>query len=234
MRVVLVTGSSSGIGKAIAQRFLLDGDCVFVNGANDSESLCNVHKDAHPILCDVSDYESTSLMFDKITAVAGPIDVLVNNAGISFFGLFSDMSPKEWQRIMDVNFNSVLNCTHLALPSMLKSHKGVIVNISSVWGQDGASCEAVYSASKGAIDSFSKAMGKELAMSGIRVNAVSCGVIKTRMNARLTCEETDALIDEIPMGRMGKPDEVAELVHYLASDSASYITGEVIRISGGF
>lgn len=239
-KTVLVTGSSRGIGKEIARLFGQKGYAVVLNGSKDKKALKNTKKEFSEqginciaVLADVSVYEQCQKLFDEIKKVYGGVDILVNNAGIAHIGLFSDMTVEQWKKILAVNLESVFNCTHIALKYMLHYHKGSIVNISSMWGQRGASCEAVYSATKGGIDAFTKAMAKELGYSGIRVNAVSCGVIDTEMNSCLTEDEKQMLIEEISLMRMGKAEEVAKLVLFLAEESASYITGQVMVIDGG-
>ena len=161
------------------------------------------------------------------------VDLLINNAGISHIGLFQDMSATECQHIMDVNFGSVMNLCRHAVPSMIARHTGRIINISSVWGSVGASCEVVYSASKGAVNAFTRALAKELAPSGISVNAIACGAIDTPMNAWLSQEEENQLAEEIPIGRIGSPQEVAKLVRML-SEAPDYLTGQIITMDGGW
>ena len=185
------------------------------------------------VLEDVSDYNACKDMFLQIQDAFGPVDILVNNAGISHIGLFTDMTPEQWQHVLNVNLGSVLNCTHLAVPAMVHNKTGVILNISSMWGEAGASCEAVYSASKGGINAFTKAMAKELGPSGIRVNAIACGVIDTEMNACFSEEERAELADEIALMRFGKPEEVGRFALTLASESASFLTGQIITLDGG-
>ncbi len=237
---VLVTGSSRGIGKAIAEAFGKKGYAVVLNGSNNKKDLEQTKKeltqkgiDCIAVLADVSDYESCKMLLTEAKKAFGPIDVLVNNAGISHVGLFSDMTPKQWKKVIAVNLESVFCCTHLVLADMLRNHKGNIINISSMWGQRGASCEAVYSAAKGGMDAFTKAMAKEMGPSGIRINAISCGVIDTQMNACFTKEEKEMLLEEIALMRLGKAEEVAQLAVFLAEDTASFITGQVIAIDGG-
>ena len=163
----------------------------------------------------------------------GHIDVLVNNAGIAHIGLLTDMQPEEWERLLSVNLTSVyLTCRHL-VPSMVARGSGHILNISSVWGNTGASCEAAYSACKGGMNALTKALGKELAPSHIPVNAIACGLIDTAMNASLSKDELDALIQSIPAGRMGQPQEVARLALMLAQ-APEYLTGQVITLDGGW
>jgi len=231
-RTVLVTGSSRGIGLAIAKEFTRLGDRVILNGRIDRAELDKAAAELNMpgILADMSDYGQA----EKLFAQAGEADVLVNNAGMAHFGLFTDMSPREWDEVLRNNLGTVLNATHLAVPHMVRRKRGVIINISSMWGNSGASCEAVYSAAKGAVHAFTRAMAKELAPSGIRVNAIACGAIETRMNERLSAEEYKAFAEEIPMLRFGKAEEVAELAVFLASDSAEYMTGQVIGLDGGY
>jgi len=238
---VLITGSSRGIGRAAAEEFNKNGFNIILNCSKSVDELDETvtHlKETNPnvigIVADVSDFESALDMFRTANTRFGGVDILINNAGIAHMGLFSEMSPAEWQRVMDVNINSTLNCTKLALPYMLERKSGCIVNISSVWGLTGASCEAVYSLTKGAINAFTKALAKELAPSGIRVNAVACGVIDTVMNSTLDAAEKASLAESIPMGRFGTSLEIADLVCFLCSNKAEYITGQVIAADGGW
>lgn len=239
-KTVLVTGSSRGIGKAIALAFGRAGCNVVLNASKSiaqlEETKTLLEKENIPVLAllaDVSNYETCRELFLEIEKKFGFIDILVNNAGISHIGLFTDMVPAEWQRVLSVNLESALNCTHLAVPTMVHKKDGVIINISSMWGEVGASCEAVYSASKGAINAFTKAMAKELGPSNIRVNAISCGVIDTEMNACFSEEERLALAEEIPLLRFGKPEEVGDLAVFLASQRAKFLTGKIITLDGG-
>ena len=239
-KTVFITGSSRGIGQAIAFAFAHAGCNIILSASQSKEALWAMEKtlkDAHiPVLAllgDVSDYDTCKKMFQTIEETFGSVDILVNNAGIAHIGLFTDTTPQEWQRLMAVNLFSVFNCTHLAVPSMVQRKSGAIINISSMWGEIGASCEAVYSASKGGINSFTKAMAKELGPSGIRVNAIACGVIETQMNACFDEEERNALNDEIPLMRFGTPEEVAKLALFLADEGASYLTGQVVTLDGG-
>lgn len=239
-KTVLVTGSSRGIGKAIALAFGRAGCNVVLNASKSlaqlEETKTLLEQENIPVLAflaDVSEYESCRGLFAEIEKKFGSVDILVNNAGISHIGLFTDMTPAQWQRILSVNLESALNCTHLAVPSMVHKKDGVILNISSMWGEIGASCEAVYSASKGAINAFTKAMAKELGPSNIRVNAISCGVIDTEMNACFSEEERQALTEEIPLMRFGQPEEVGDLAVFLAGQKAKFLTGKIITLDGG-
>ena len=178
-------------------------------------------------------YDVCEQLFQQIKETFGHVDILINNAGISYIGLLTDMKPEEWNNILQTNLTSVFNCCHLVIPDMVRQQKGKIVNISSVWGICGASCEVAYSATKGGINTFTKALAKELAPSCIQVNAVACGAIDTEMNHFLSDEEFQALSDEIPSGRFGKPEEVADFVYSLTNKN-DYLTGQVIAFDGGW
>lgn len=239
-KTVFVTGASRGIGKAIATLFAVEGYNVAIMCRASKKELLETAKELKvynpnifPLVGDLSNYATAKEAVMQIEKEFDCIDVLVNNAGISYVGLFNQMRPDQWRKVIDTNLGTVLNCTHLVLQNMIRVHRGNIINISSMWGEKGASCEAVYSATKGAINSFTKAMAKELAPSRIRVNAISCGVIDTQMNAFLSPAERMALKEEIPLGRFGTPDEVAKLALYLAENDSSYITGQIINIDGG-
>ncbi|CRZ35218.1 3-oxoacyl-[acyl-carrier protein] reductase [Herbinix hemicellulosilytica] len=239
-KTVLVTGSSRGIGKAIALKFAKEGYNVVINGSKNEEDLIRTKSDIENFsvsclayLGDMGCYEKVRELFLLIKENFGPLDVLVNNAGISYIGLLTDMSPEDWDKIIKTNLTSVFNCCRLAIPDMVRNKKGSIINISSVWGLAGASCEVAYSASKGGINAFTKALAKELAPSNIRVNAIACGAIDTDMNNFLNAEELNVLCDEIPAGRLGRPEEVADLVYYLAEKN-EYLTGQVIGLDGGW
>lgn len=237
---VLITGSSRGIGRSCALAFAQAGYHVFLNCR---ESVDQLRITEQKILAfggscallpgDVTDPEAVRSMFRQITVSCGGLDVLINNAGIAHFGLLSDMSDREWRRIIDTNLSSAFFCCRAAIPHMVAEKQGKIINISSIWGTSGASCEAAYSASKAGLNGLTRALAKELAPSNIQVNAVSCGVIDTEMNARLDQEERLVLKEEIPAGRFGTPEEVAELVLKLA-DAPPYMTGQIIGLDGGF
>ncbi len=238
---VLITGSSRGIGRAIALAFAREGKNVFLNCVERSDKMEEVLKDIKALggrgkglKCDISDYAGASKLVSSVCEEYGGIDILINNAGISHIGLFQDMTEEEYRRLINVNLLGTLNVTHAVLPYMIKTKKGAIINISSVWGNKGSSCEAVYSASKGGINSFTQALAKELGPSGIRVNAISPGCIDTEMNAALSSADKAALCDDIPLMRFGRPEEIAKTALFLASDSASYINGQIITVDGGF
>lgn len=237
---VLITGSGRGIGRAIALYFAKNGHPVIINSAHNKENLLMTEQEILALnvpclsfFCDVSDYENVVGIFKEIKEKMGPVDILINNAGISHIGLFQDMTPCEYKNVIDTNLLSAMNCSHLAVPDMIRRQSGKIINISSVWGERGASCEVAYSASKGALNSFTKALAKELAPTGIQVNAVACGLIDTDMNKCFSEEDLSAICDEIPCGRMGTADEVAAFVYDLATKH-SYLTGQVINLDGGW
>lgn len=239
-KVVFVTGSSRGIGKSIATIFAQNGFKVVINCINRIEDLKqteNELKKINPNILalqgDISDYKVALNLFSQIEKHFGCVDILINNAGISHIGLFNQTTPNVWQNLIKINIEGVFNCCHIACQNMIKEKNGTIINISSIWGNVGASCEAIYSATKGAVNSFTKALAKELAPSGIKINAISCGAIETEMNSFLTDEEKQAFIDEIPSMRFGTPKEVANLAYYLASENSSYLTGQIITLDGG-
>lgn len=240
LRTILITGASSGIGAATAIAFAKPNNRLILVSRKNREGLKKIEDEARKmgaeilsILADVSDYEDCKSVVQQGIERFGTIDLLVNDAGISHIGLFQDMTPDEWQHIMNVNIGSVMNLCHLVIPSMVHRHHGRIINISSVWGNVGASCEAVYSASKGAINSFTKALAKELAPSNIQVNAIAFGAIETPMNAWLSKEEAEALADEIPAGREGTKEEAAQMICMVA-DAPDYLTGQIITMDGGW
>lgn len=239
--LVLVTGSSRGIGKAIALHFAKNHYHVLLNCSSSVEQLKAVKEEILSLpdgscdlyVCDVSDSAQVHAMFDQISTSCGQIDVLVNNAGISHIGLFTDMTDEDWNRIIQTNLSSVFYCSRAVLPPMISQKRGRIINISSMWGTVGASCEVAYSAAKSGIHGLTKALAKELAPSNIQVNAIACGAIDTSMNAQLSPEERCALEEEIPACRFGTPEEVATLVWNVAH-APSYMTGQILGIDGGY
>lgn len=239
-KTVLVTGAARGIGKAIASIFVVEGYNVVINTRQSRDELQRTYKELSvysdnvlALVGDMSDYKTAREAVAEAVGRFGSIDVLVNNAGVSYVGLFNTMSHSQWQDIINNNLNSVINCSHAALQYMVREQSGNIINISSMWGSLGASCEVIYSATKGAVNSFTKALAKEVAPSNIRVNAIACGAIDTQMNSFLSAEERAALEEEIPLGRYGTADEVAEMALFLAEDKSRYITGQIIGVDGG-
>lgn len=239
-KIALVTGSSRGIGRAIALELSKQGASVAVNYRTDLEGsleTVNLIKGiggfAKIYKADVGNFNEAKNMIENIINDFGKIDILVNNAGVSKIGLFMDTNEEDYDYIMNSNFKSMYNCTKCVLNNMISRKNGSIINISSMWGNVGASCEVLYSASKGAVNSFTKALGKELAPSNIRVNGIAPGVIDTKMNSELSEDEMKELICEIPYERIGKPSEVGKLAAYLASEDSSYITSQIITIDGG-
>lgn len=239
-KTVLVTGASRGIGKAIAVKFAKKGYNVVISCVHREDRLLQTKKEIEsfqvPCLAyrgDMGDMACCSELFDQAKKQFGGVDVLVNNAGISYIGLLQDMSCEDWERMLHVNLTSVFNCCKLAIPYMVQQKQGKIINISSVWGTVGASCEAAYSATKGGINALTKALAKELAPSNIQVNAVACGAIDTEMNQWMEEDELITLVDEIPAGRLGRAEEVADLVYHLGYKN-SYLTGQVIGLDGGW
>ena len=237
---VLITGASRGIGAACAAAFAKAGYRVFLNGRKSIEKLNTLAgklreqgADCEALPGDVGNPAEVRQIFDKIRQICGGVDVLVNNAGISYIGLLTDMTDKDWDRILQTNLSSVFYCSRAAVPYMVSQKSGKIINISSMWGRVGASCEVAYSATKAGMNGFTMALAKELAPSNIQVNAIACGVIDTDMNAQLDREERNSLIEEVPAGRFGTVEEVAELVLELA-EGHLYLTGQVIGLDGGF
>ncbi len=235
MKVALVTGASRGIGEAIAKRLAKDGMFVYVNCSKSIEKAEKIAEEigGKAVLADVADEKAVEEMIAEIEKEHGSIDVLVNNAGISLVKMLCDTSSLEWDRVFDVNVRGAYLVTKAVIGGMVSKKWGRIVNVSSMWGEVGASCEVAYSASKSALIGFTKALAKELSLSGIRVNCVTPGVVNTEMNSEFSKEDMKELADEIPLGRIGTPDEIAKAVSFLVSDNADYITGQTIGISGG-
>lgn len=228
-KAVLVTGGTRGIGKAIALAFLKRGYAVYATYSKDEASAAEAERAGIAvILADVSNEAAVADAFKKI----GRVDILVNNAGVSLIEQIQDTSLSEWERLFAVNVTGAFLCSREAAKGMIDRKSGLIVNISSVWGEVGGSCESAYSASKAALLGFTKALSKELGWSGIRVNSVSPGVIDTRMNEHFTSEEMSALKEEIPLGRLGTGEDVAKAILFL--DDNDYVTGADIPVNGGF
>lgn len=240
-KVALITGSSRGIGRAEAIKLAHDGYAVCINCVEREdkaqeavEQLVSGGCEAMWYKADVSDSTAVKQMVAAIEEKLGAVTLLVNNAGIAKQCLFQDMSEDYWRHIFDVNLNGAFNTIHAVLPNMLHEHSGCIINTSSIWGQHGASCEVAYSATKHAIIGLTRSLAQELAPTNIRVNCVAPGVIDTDMVQVLGEETLAALAGDTPVGRLGRPEDIAEIVSFLASDAASFITGQVITSDGGF
>lgn len=241
MKNILITGASRGIGRSIALKFASEGYHVFLNchaSISQIEELQriideNYHTTCEIVIGDVGNPNDVARMFRQVHRSCDRLDVLINNAGISHIGLLMDMSTEEWQHILDVNLSSVFYCCRAAIPPMISSKAGRIINISSMWGTSGASCEAAYSATKAGVNGLTKALAKELAPSNIQVNTIACGVIDTEMNRQLSPEERMSLEDDIPAGRYGSPEEIAKVAWDIAHAPA-YMTGQIIGVDGGY
>ena len=239
-KTILITGGSRGIGRACVELFARKGwRVVFLCRTREDAAKTLADKlraegcDAEYFLCDVSDRTRVNEVVGEILRRYHRIDALVNNAAISQIKLFTDLTPEDWRRMFAVNVDGVFNCTQAVLSGMISEKSGAIVNISSMWGQVGASCEVAYSAAKAAVIGLTKALAKEVGPSGVRVNCVCPGVIDTDMNAALDEETRAALIDETPLERIGAPEDVARAVAYLCSEEASFITGQILGVNGG-
>ena len=242
-KTVVITGASRGIGRAAAYKFACEGYNVVLNSKNGKDYLDSAYDLCRSVSCDgsgiikiqgdVSDPVFAKTLIDKAAETFGSVDVLVNNAGISYVGLIQDTMDDIWQNVINTNLSSVHYCTRAVIPHMLKNTSGHIINISSVWGNVGASCEAAYSASKGGVNAYTKACAKELAPSGVAVNAIACGFVDTDMNSHLTEEERLAVIEQIPASRAASPDEIAEIIYHI-SQMPAYLTGQIITADGGW
>lgn len=240
-RIALVTGASGGIGSAIARQLAADGYRVALQyHANQAacealwEEISAQGGEGFCVQCDIKSMAQVSSMFEEVERRWGSVDVLVNNAGIARQELFTDMTEAQWMEMWQTNVSGSIWCARRALPGMIHKKQGKIINISSIWGMVGASCEVAYSATKGALISFTKALAKEVGPSGIQVNCVAPGVIDTPMNGHLSAEDIKALKEETPLGLIGKPEDVAGLVGFLVSPQGDFITGQVISPNGGF
>jgi len=240
-KIVLITGGSRGIGAEIAKAFGEEKYRIVITYKNSFEQAENIVNDinktkatAKAIKCDVSDRHQVNCLVKEIISEFGEISVLINNAGIAHEGLFTDISENEWDDIFNVNVKGVFNCTQAVLPSMISKKNGKIINISSMWGQVGASCEVAYSATKAAIIGMTKALAKEVGPSNINVNCICPGVIKTDMLNSFSADDITALMDETPLGRIGLPSDIANMALFLASEKANFITGQIFGVNGGF
>ena len=236
----IITGGSRGIGKAIAMEFAKEGSNVIFTYSKDEEGAQITKEEiekfgviCHKVQSDIGSYEDSKKLVDEVIKKFGSIDILVNNAGISTIGLFMDQNEEQIDKMIRNNLTGPMYLTKCAIPHMV--HKGgAILNISSMWGDVGASCEVMYSTTKGGINLFTKSLAKEMALSNIRINAIAPGVIDTKMNSFLGEDERKELEQEIPMGRFGKTEEIAKTAVFLCSEESSYITGQVIRVDGAF
>lgn len=240
-KTVLITGASGGIGSACVRLFAAEGYKVAIHYNTDKAAADKLKDELHGIGCeavsvwaDLRDEVAVNGMFTEIEAQLGEVDVLVNNAGVSQQKLFTDTTLADYDYVFGVNTLGTVNCCRAALPSMIRRKSGRIINISSMWGVSGASCEVLYSASKAAVIGFTKALAKEVGPSGITVNCIAPGVINTKMNKNLTEEDMAVLSDETPLCRIGEPEEVAQAVAFLASEKSSFITGQILGVDGGF
>jgi 3-oxoacyl-[acyl-carrier protein] reductase len=238
---VLITGGSRGIGAAIAQRFAAEGVNIVLHylesheSANETARRCMaLGASVMTISADLRSKEQLSRMRDKLSSHGIFPDILVNNGGIAHYGMLSDVSEEEWDDVMSVNLKGMFLSTQLFMPHMIAQRYGRIINVSSVWGMSGASCEVLYSTTKGGMNAFTKALAKEIAPSGITVNAVAPGVVDTYMMDGFNPEEKAALQQEIPAGRFGSAEEIASLVYFLSLPESSYITGQIISPNGGW
>ena len=235
MKNVLITGASRGIGKAISEEFSRNGYRVFLNyNKSEKEAQKTASKTGAVLVkADVSDYNEVKKMADFIHKNYGKIDVIVNNAGISQIKLFTDITEDDWDRMFNINIKGMYIVTRAFISDMISNKNGSIINISSMWGITGESCEVHYSASKAAVIGFTKALAKELGPSGINVNCVAPGVIDTDMNSHLSEEDLNNLKEETPLCRTGSTEDIAKTVYFLASEKANFITGQVISVDGG-
>jgi 3-oxoacyl-[acyl-carrier protein] reductase len=239
-QTVLVTGASRGIGAAIAERFASVGMNVVIHYLNSHEAANEVARSCMKhgakvltVSADISSKDQLMKMKEKLEIKGLYPDIVVNNAGISQYGLLSDLAEEDWDRMIGVNLKGTFLCTQLFMEHMVQQKYGRIINVSSIWGISGASCEVVYSTAKGGINAFTKALAKELAPSAVTVNAVAPGTVDTSMMSGFNAEEKAAMENEIPAGRFGMPNEIASLVYFLALPESGYITGQIISPNGG-
>ncbi len=241
MPTTVITGASRGIGRETAKVFAQENYNVVVN-YNKSEKaavslkqeLLSIGANVEIFKADVSNYEQARALIDFSIEKFDAIDVLVNNCGVSQYSLFTDCKPSDFENILQTNVISALNCSNLALPHMIRKHSGNIINISSIWGIVGASCEVLYSTSKAALIGFTKALAKEVAPSSINVNCVAPGAVNTDMMKEFSFDEINQIEKDIPMGRLANTNEIAKIVLFLTSNAAKYITGQVISPNGGW
>lgn len=232
MKHLLISGGSRGIGRACVELFAREG--YKVSSLSRTGTPDDAISGVSYFKCDVKDPEQVAKAVSDAIAASGNIDVLISNAGIAISGLAQDFKYQDYRDVIDTNFGGLFNLTNAIIPHMVRQGSGVILAVSSMWGQTGASCEALYSASKGAVDSYIKSLAKELGPSGIRVNAVSPGAIETDMMKGFTEEDKKVISEDTPEGRLGTPSEIAEVLYFLQSDKASFITGQIIGANGGY
>ncbi|MBQ8163897.1 MAG: 3-oxoacyl-ACP reductase FabG [Clostridia bacterium] len=235
-KTVFITGGSRGIGAQTVKKFLENGYCVAYTFLNTKKELLPFLTDENvlAIKADIKSSSDIKNAIDQAILHFGSVDVLINNAGISEFSLFTDISDTMWENMINTNLSSAFYASRAVLPHMINKKSGVILNVASMWGEVGASCEVHYSVSKAGLIGLTKALAKEVGLSGIRVNCVSPGLIETDMTSHLSNEDKQSLIDETPLNRIGKPEDIADALFYLASDDASFITGQVLSVNGGF
>ncbi len=239
--VVLVTGASGGIGGAVAEKFALAGHPVVLhyhNGRERAEAAASKLKSLGCTVmiqqADLRDSLQVKQMIERVEQTWTAVDILVNNAGVAQQKLFTDLTDDDWRDMFAIHVDGAFYCTRAVLPAMIHRKQGCIINVSSMWGQTGGSCEVHYSAAKGALQAMTKALAKEVGPSGIRVNCVAPGVILTEMNTRMFDEETlQALKEETPLEKLGTSEDVAEMIYFLAGEQASFITGQIIGVNGG-
>jgi len=242
LKTAVITGASRGIGAAVAMKLAEKGYFVAVNFCSSKEAarevvenIINAGGKAQAFCADVRDASQVEAMIKQVLEISGEINILVNNAGVSAYGLLQDMTEEIYDNIFDINMKGVFFCTKAVLPIMIKQKNGSVINISSMWGIAGASCESLYSASKAALIGFTKALAKEAGPSGIRANCIAPGLIETEMNACLSEETKQQLINETPIERIGTAEDIANAVCFLADDKqAGFITGQVLSVDGGY
>lgn len=239
-KVALVTGGARGIGRAICRSLANDGFRIAINFNNSEKDALSLKKELSAITeveifkCDVSDVNAVKGMFFEISQKMGNVNVLVNNAGVAEQVLFTDITDEMWQRMINTNLSSAFYCSREALRNMISEKNGVIINIASMWGEVGASMEVHYSTAKAGLIGMTKALAKEVGLSGVRVNAVSPGVVLTDMMNSFSESDKENLKDETPLNSLGTPEDIAQAVSFLVSDNARFITGQVLSVNGGF